>query len=665
MFDAKKATYDEYNDYNNPKSPTNRLWKIGNALKGDDAWSGRDSKLREGARQNTPVRDDTYKKFVGLTPTKPRSELIVEFEEKLKELESARSGSKQITTKVPELPKSYEQYDDNDIKQLLAVKIEKPELSEREKFLMGLVESGKAIDLRQKAIYFKQDDVISCPYCFQHVSAEYKCDLVSSIEKVLSKTVSDHQKVLEGYVYGPIVIDTTPFTVLESYQNCIDLIEKINTAISNNNEQIRKKIENPYEGIEVEASTVSVDIKKLTEALTKLEIEREAFNKEAADPTPIVQKLNEINSQIAHYDVADLVGEYDEQVEAYKIVEKAFTDAQTDYETKKKEAEDLEAQRKNVHVALGIINSCMKYIFFAEDRLRIDYVDGEYRLYTNGKSVKPCDVSVGERNIIGLSYFFASIMEGQEEKDVFNKEYLLVIDDPISSYDTENRIGILSFLKYIFGQFLEGNKDTKALVMTHDLMTFFDVHKLFEEIVDSCKQKRYPNPPKFNRFEIHNCGIVPFRYNNRQEYTEILKTIFAYGNGEMVEYEMVIGNMMRQALEAFSTFQYRKGIENVSTDSTILALLPEPEYRSYYRNLMYRLVLHGGSHKEEQIKAMKDYEFFSIISETEKKRTAKEVLCFIYLLNKRHVLEHLKEVNNVEIVLERWCAEVKTRAAMP
>jgi hypothetical protein len=79
---------------------------------------------------------------------------------------------------------------------------------------------------------------------------------------------------------------------------------------------------------------------------------------------------------------------------------------------------------------------------------------------------------------------------------------------------------------------------------------------------------------------------------------------------------------------------------------------------------MYRLVLHGGSHKEEQIKAMKDFQFFSLISETEKKRTAKDVLCFIYLLNKRHLLEHLKDSGNIEPELQSWCQDIKARAAV-
>ena len=664
VFEAKDATLREYNDTSNLKSPTNRLRKIGNALRGDDAWAGRDRKIK-GARQNTQVRDDTYKKFVDLEPTKIRSALIVEFEEQLKELEKAKSGSLKIDIKVPALPNSYNQYDDEAIIALLAKQIEKPKLSDREQYLMSLVESGKTAELSQKAAFFRNSAIKECPYCFQPVSDDYKSNLVASIEKVLTKTVEDHRKALEGYVYGDIIVDISPFSELHSYEMCVALIDKINIAIQANNELIQQKIKYPYHPIENSNYNIASTIKQLIEALKKLEFERIEFNKKAADTRPIINKLNEINSQIAHYDVVDLVTEYDKQKTDAQKAERAFNVAKDNYDVKKKAVEDLEAQRKNVQLALDIMNACLKYIFFAEDRLRIDYSDGEYRLYSHGKSVRPCDVSVGERNIIGLSYFFTSIMEGQEEKDVYGKEYLLVIDDPVSSYDTENRIGILSFLKYKLGLFLEGNEFSKAFVMTHDLMTFYDIHKLFEEIVGCCKKKGYTLLPKFNRFEMADGAIVPFRYNNRQEYSEILKLVFDYGQGNTTEHDLVIGNMMRQALEAFATFQYKKGIEDISTDPDILTLLPEPEYRTYYENLMYRLVLHGSSHKEEQIKAMKDYEFFSLISEAEKQRTAREVLCFIYLLNERHVLQHLDGIRNVKTTLDTWCAEIKARAAKP
>jgi len=280
---------------------------------------------------------------------------------------------------------------------------------------------------------------------------------------------------------------------------------------------------------------------------------------------------------------------------------------------------------------------------------------------SHGKRVEPRNVSVGERNAIGLSYFFVSILEGKEEEKAYNEEYLLILDDPLSSFDTENRIGILSFLKYKLGVFLESNKDTKAIVMTHDLATAYDLQKIIDEILDVCKQKGWQQGLKFDRFELQNGSFVDF-VNKRQEYTELLMSVYGYATGQACSNELVIGNIMRQVLEAFATFQYKKGIENVSNDEQILALLPETCYAKYYRNLMYRLVLHSGSHREEQIKTMKDYNFFSLISEVEKRRTAKDILCFIYLLNKRHILEHLTKCSNAEADLQSWCQDIKTKA---
>ena len=73
---------------------------------------------------------------------------------------------------------------------------------------------------------------------------------------------------------------------------------------------------------------------------------------------------------------------------------------------------------------------------------------------------------------------------------------------------------------------------------------------------------------------------------------------------------------------------------------------------------MYRLVLNTGSHREEQTQAM-SIDFFEVISEQEKRRTAREILCFIYLLNRSHILAHLNY--NKKSTLESWCEDIKVR----
>lgn len=662
-YEQQEVKYAQYLDINDVKSPKHYIILLRNALKGDDNWAGRDREIH-GSRQNTGVRDDTYKKFITLAPSKAKTELIIDYKAKYRELEDARNGISTIDEKVPTIPQMFTSYDDKIIQQLLAEKIDRPELSEREKRLFALVQEGKASELSQRLTLFRREEVEECPYCFQAIASDYKMELVESIEKVLSKKVETHQKFLKEHICNQININLQPYEKLDGYQKCIILINEINLLIQEYNAKLQKKIENPYEAITMNSGCAKEAINRIVKALEELEKARIAYNKTAKKTGPIIVELERINSEIAYYDVKDLAAQLEKQQEECLINKEKLDDLKKTYETKKKVVEDLEAQRKNVEFALESINACMKYIFFADNRLTIEYVDGVYKLFSHGKSVKPCDVSVGERNIIGLSYFFTSMLEGKEEKDAYGEEYLLVIDDPVSSYDIENRIGILSFLKYKMGMFLEGNPNTKALVMTHDLKTFYDIHKLFEEIMDVCKQKGYSHGPKFNRFEMKEKELQPFSYNNRQEYTEILESIYKYANGDADEYELIIGNMMRQVLEAFATFEYKKGIEAVSTDVQILGLLPEQEYVSYYKNLMYRLVLHGGSHKEEQIKTMNDFNFFSLISKVEKQRTARDILCFIYLLNERHLLEHLKKCGNVETEMKAWCQDIKSRAAV-
>lgn len=664
--EQQEKVYLEYCDDRNPKSPGYYVIRLKNALQGDDNWAGRDRKIRN-KRQNTNVHDDTYKRFISITPSKSKTELIVDYQIKLKELEDTRSGVSIIDEVVPSLPDLYTTYDDQVIHKLLAEEIEKPELSDREKKLFSLLQSGKSDELSERLIVFKTENTMECPYCYQPLSSEYKSSIVANIEKVLNKAVEDYRVALRAQISDIIAFDLSLYSRLASYQICLELIEKINVAIRANNDSLNKKLDNPYNPIIHKISVVGGLVARLKKALESLEKERVDFNNIAKKTNLVIRELNRLNDEITHYDVVDLVEQLNRQQKEFEVVKGVYEKRKADFDTKSKFVEELELQRSNVKLALDSINACIKYIFFAEDRLKIDFdsINSTYKLLSHGRSVAPCNISVSERNIIGLSYFFTNILEGKEEEKAYSEEYMLIIDDPVSSYDIENRIGILSFLKYKLSIFLESNPNTRVLVMTHDLTTFYDIQKIFKEIENACKQKGYPYKPKFHLFELRDNAISSFSLNERQEYTEIMKNIYEYASGKNEQYEIIIGNMMRQALEAFSYFEYKKSITDVSRDTKILELMPEPEYESYYKNLMYRLVLHGGSHREEQIKTMKDFNFFSLISKSEKIRTAKDILCFIYLLNKRHLLEHLKECgNDVETTIESWCKDIKSRAVI-
>lgn len=47
---------------------------------------------------------------------------------------------------------------------------------------------------------------------------------------------------------------------------------------------------------------------------------------------------------------------------------------------------------------------------------------------------------------------------------MYTKEALVVIDDPVSSFDLENKVGILSYLKSQLLKVLSGNKSSRVIL---------------------------------------------------------------------------------------------------------------------------------------------------------------------------------------------------------
>ena len=100
-----------------------------------------------------------------------------------------------------------------------------------------------------------------------------------------------------------------------------------------------------------------------------------------------------------------------------------------------------------------------------------------------------------------------------------------------------------------------------------------------------------------------------------------------------------------------------RGMSQLSTDESIMANLSK-EDQTYYENLMYRLVLNTGSHMEEKVKTIDDMNFFDYISDADKQRTARDVICFLYKINPLHVKAHLQDKENAIEIIEAWCKAI-------
>ena len=267
--------------------------------------------------------------------------------------------------------------------------------------------------------------------------------------------------------------------VLDSpnYIKCKDIVEEINREIFKIREIILKKINHPYTPITDFESHLIDKLEQYELFRTKLQQEIETYNNAVKKIGTLKRNLTTDNAAIAHYEVSRDIELWRQALVDQKKADEALKESDERIKNLNDELNVLKSRKKNIKIAVSLINKSLRYVFFSKNRLEIKVENDKYVLYAYGKAVKSNNVSVGERNIIALCYFFTELIMNQEAKDGYSKKLILVIDDPVSSFDFENKVGIMSLLKAKIADIIKSNPESQILVMTHDIQCLYDLQK--------------------------------------------------------------------------------------------------------------------------------------------------------------------------------------------
>lgn len=650
--DAAQTALESFENKNNPLSPDYHFARIKKVLQGD--WATTDAAIK-GNKINSKVTEEVVREIGGLSVSETKEQLQQKFDETKALLDKVAD----VTTSYPvpiggvEFTDGFERV----ICDLLAKLVEKPVLTERESMILSMIQSGRQSIVEAAKNDFSDGATTVCPYCFREIDDEYRRSLINSINKVLNKDVDEHKAELRAISFPGFGQDYSHFTDLdaglvkeiqEQIENCQKLIEQYKAAI-------QLKLNSIYNPVNMAPIGLENSIQQLNVLLSKLESKRQEFVDAIQRRKAILRDLLLINKKIAHLQIGQAYRDYLKQQREMRAAEAKLQTKQKEVNETSEHLKALELQKSNVGLAIENINNALDYVFFSHGRLSIELKNDKYYLKSNGNDVKPKSVSLGERNIIALCYFFTQILSNQDIGRLYQDEELVVIDDPISSFDFENKVGISSFLRYQTHKIIKGNAKSKILFLTHDLSTFSDLQKIADEMEKSFKKQKLGVSIKGRAFELQGRTLSdPIKSIN--EYRDLLNMIFSYAMGNTEGLSLVIGNSMRRALEAFSTFIYGTGIAEVSFDPKVVKSLGN--HSRYFENLMYRLVLHGESHFETRVYALQDdLSFYRFISEEEKQRTCKEVLCFMYCLNPDHIESHIPDAIRE---IQKWMADIST-----
>ena len=559
-------------------------------------------------------------------------------------------------------------------KSLLQQRVEKPELSEREALIVSLMQHEQNITEATRHTILDTRATF-CPYCQQDIAPGHLDKLaeqVARIETLLQDKARDYRQDVNNLL-DRIVTPCPDFSALAGptfsvdVSNCRSALAVLETQMSNLRERLKRRLTATFE-------------EPLPYDSTPLEQAAAAYNNAIGDLTKSISKYNDdvdkIKQQLKDFDQLNallacctLKADYNVYRDQKGLFDEATRQIEEASKTSKECAQklhELKLRANQSNYAMDYINTCLSYIFFSTNRLSLqalstgDGSKGQYRLLSHGHPVPPDKVSLGERNAIGLAYFFAKSFEGLAEGRLYNTASFFVIDDPISSFDRGNRVGVITFLKEQFLNILNGNEESKVLILSHDMRTINDLNIVAKELgrnlnMDDDEQKEmedYPYMELSNRSLFH---IGKFAGNT---YERLLGDVYAYAtaspSSDVLSVDDSIGNRMRRLMETYSSFSYGLGFTDMLRNEDVLSQIQEEGIRHFYSRLSVNLLLNEESHADNRTDPSDPTD--TLYSSEEKQNLARYLLYFIYLTNPTHLKRLLR--NEMVSTIASWKEQI-------
>lgn len=647
---VKAIDLSKYEDDKTTHSIVKKRKNISDSLK--NGWAVREKEIRNLPR-NASVTDNLIEEISKmLLPKDSRVQLSEELDKLNIIIQNARSNSEKILIDEFVL----KNIDEKKLINLLNEKIEKPGSNVLEIRILETIENKGKEFIEHSKHDFSDNNTKYCPYCFQNVDEKHKIGLIESVRKIFSDEVEKHSQLILDSTIERIEINLDSARIIDN-----ELVDKFlvasklcNEKIDIYNENLEKKADNVFEPIAMTSQDLNGCMQQTNEIYGEITNKVDFFNKSIEEIQINISRAQELNKSIAKLETKSLYNELDNTLKEYNKFKSDLLDLSTKRATLEKDIARLNSKKSSVDIALELINHYLALIFGDSRRLTLELSENnDYFVKSKNRKLKLKNLSVGERNAIALCYFFSQLQKETTVDSSFCQKFFLVLDDPISSFDFDNKIGIYSFLNMIFEKVLLGNQNSRAILFSHEIEVILNLNKVLEDVK---KVNNFDNSVICTRIINSDKTTSELNVNKFNSYFRLLNDIYMYATSQDVQEKLdyTIGNIIRKALEAFSTFQFRSGIENLYRDEDIISLISGDKQKAYFKSRMNRIVMHGESHTGDSVKNIVSRSTLEYFSTIEKIQVAKDVLAFMYLLYSRHIELYFKDDQSKIRNIKAW-----------
>ena len=490
---------------------------------------------------------------------------------------------------------------------LLSRTVRPAELSDEEKMILEELSNELASDdfITQTERIVIGSSRSFCPLCHQGVSEEYKHTLAQRIVKFRDRSVTEFKGMVEAanYAISRPAFALPSFPTKDYDSDLTDaeasigvlcgFVDKVKTALE-------RKAQNPFSAIEgFDVRDWDSAVGNCKEALKRIADDVAEYNQTLQEKDNLKKEIDELNIRLAYHENRAWIDAFNDRTASREKLNSDLLALDGMIDGQRKMIESLNAKIDQVEEAMDQINRYLE-IIFAGKKLRLapagkDQYKLQIRLGDSYKDIHTRSVSSGERNALALAYFFACVLENKEKNYNHNEMTLLVIDDPVSSFDADNRAGVLSLVSSQIRKVLNGNADSQVLVFTHDYATLRFLceqrNGLFNK---STETDKYIIIRPNHKIKEDLCSHIL----ENMDYGSDLMNIYnfaAFSDPEEFDSLDSMGNTIRRFAESYASRMFKCQWNALFTDDRRLECLPE-DLRENIKSFEIRSVLNSESH---------------------------------------------------------------------
>ncbi len=401
---------------------------------------------------------------------------------------------------------------------------------------------------------------IKCEFCGSEISEKRLKELGEYFSDVLRNLIKEIEQIIEAISSNQLpqlLIEKENF-YSEFQDEFLDLNNEFNKQVNIAREELNKiknmltqKKENPPQEITFNFSILEKAVTKFKNIVDQINSVIEKNNEKT---NLFKDKRAESAYKLESAIINKYKPDYKEKINAINPLEKEIESLIKGKEELEEQQKEQEQKLKDHHFAAEEFNKLLK-AFIGRDEIVLETVDGGYIVKRNGKTAK--NLSEGERGAIALIYFLTKL----EEANFNARNGIIIIDDPVSSFDSQYLYGAFSFIK----EKIKELDPQQVFIFTHHFPFFRLVRDWMKYEKDNFSF--YIIKYKINNNERYSVieKIDKLLEDYDSEYIYLFKLIYdrAQDGDNSLEKDYIFPNVIRKFLENYISFKIPSGGVNI------------------------------------------------------------------------------------------------------